>query len=306
LADSLEGWPQRADLVAVASAPARKRPRKAVRFAVCVAVGLLLAVPIYVGLAKAELIRSPFFPRVEGEIDLARSDRDGIRVLFVGNSFTYYNSMPALVRELAVGDPGGPAIFPVSYTAPNWNLEKAADDDGLADLLDSVRWDAVVLQEQSQMLSFPAEWRRRNVHPVVRELDRKIFVRGSQTILFMSWGYLRGDDRNSPSDTYAAMQERLARASLELGRLLDVDVAPVGLAWAEAIRRRPSVKLWADDGRHPSKLGSYLAACVFYAILSRRDPAASPFTAGLPEEEASFLRRVAGDVAIRSAAVWRG
>jgi hypothetical protein len=83
---------------------ARRRPRRA-RLADSVPTRAQ-SVPLYVGLAKSGLIRSPFFPRVDGDLALAKSDKPGLRVLFVGNSFTYYHSMPELVHELAEHDAG--------------------------------------------------------------------------------------------------------------------------------------------------------------------------------------------------------
>jgi hypothetical protein len=58
-------------------------------------------VPLYVGLAKSGIIRSPFFPRAEGDLALAKSDRAGLRVLFVGNSFTWREgrAVPAADRR---------------------------------------------------------------------------------------------------------------------------------------------------------------------------------------------------------------
>lgn len=262
------------------------------------AVGLVLAVPVYVGLAKAGLIRSPFFPRVGGDLALAQSDKPALRVLFVGNSFTYYNSMPALVHELAAADAGAAPIFAVEYTAPSWTLRKASEDDGLADLLGDVSWDFVVLQDNSQLLSFSAQWRRREVSPFARALEREIAVAGAQTVLFLTWGYKNGDLRNFPGDTFGAMQARLEQGYSQLGEELSAPVAPVGVAWAETLRRRPGLELWAGDGRHPSRLGSYLTACVFYALLSGRDPTASAFTADLEENEARLLQRVAADVVV--------
>jgi hypothetical protein len=73
-------------------------------------------------------------------------------------------------------------------------------------------------------------------------------------------------------------------------------VAPVGLAWAQALQREPGLELWAGDGKHPSKLGSYLTACVFYASLTGRDASASRFTAGLEPRLAQLAQAVADEV----------
>jgi hypothetical protein len=115
----------------------------------------------------------------------------------------------------------------------------------------------------------------------------------------MTWGYRSGDDANVPGDTYVAMQQRVAYNYRDLGEKLGARVAPVGIAWAVALERRPGTELWSRDGEHPSKRGSYLAACVFYAALSGRDPTGNRFTAGLEATEARFFQHVARDVVLR-------
>jgi hypothetical protein len=277
-----------------AGRPARSRARRLARLLACAIVGLLLTVPLYVGLAKSGLIRSPFFPRVEGDLALANSDRPGLRVLFVGNSFTYYNSMPSMVHRLAEADEGRGPIYAVEYTAPNWSLREAAGNHGLADLLDDTRWDVVVLQDVSYYLAASPEERRRETYPFARALQRQIAAAGAQTMLFLTWGY---KDGSFEGDSFAWMEARLEEGYSELGSELFAPVVPVGLAWSEALGRKPGIDLWSHDGRHPSRLGSYLAACVFYAVLSGRDPTKSTFTAGLDPAEARFLQDVASDVA---------
>lgn len=88
----------------------------------------------------------------------------------------------------------------------------------------------------------------------------------------MTWGYALGDRRTIPHDTYSEMQRRLAEGYSKLGAEVGARVAPAGLAWAEALRRKPALDLWAADGQHPGRNGSYLAACLFYAALTGRDP----------------------------------
>lgn len=274
--------------------------KRLTRLVACAAVGIVLGVSVYVGLVQSGLAPSPFDPLVRGDIALARSARPGVRVLFVGNSFTYRNGLAAMVHDLAVGDNGGPQLFAVEYAAPGWSLEAAAKDNGLTVLLRDVRWNVVVLQEQSQLLSFTREQWQRETYPFAKALQDKISTDGARTLLFMTWGYRLGDRHNWPGDTFVGMQARLAQGYSELAAELPASVAPAGLAWAEALRRRPGLDLWDSDGRHPDKEGSYLAACVFYADLTGRDPARSTFTGGLQPADARFLQRVAAGVVRRS------
>jgi hypothetical protein len=272
------------------------RAGRLARAGVRIGAALVLALSVYLGLIQLGLVRSPLAPSAGGDIALARSEQAGLRVLFVGNSFTSTNSMPALVGQLAARDNGGPGVFAVQYAAPGWSLESASRDDGLAALLDDVRWNVVVLQEQSQIPSFSAYERDREMFPFARELVSDIRASVARPMLFMTWGYEDGDQENVPGDTFKAMQARLAEGYSDLAADLSVPVAPVGLAWAEAVHRDPELELWDGDGKHPSRLGSYLTACVFYAILSGRDPTESGFTAGLDEADARLLQRVASAV----------
>jgi hypothetical protein len=271
--------------------------RRLIGLATCAIVGIAFGVSVYVALVGAGLARNPFDPVPHGDLALARSTRPGLRVLFVGNSFTFRNALAAMVHDLAVSDRGGPQLYAVEYAAPGWTLADAAASRGLRDLLRSAHWDVVVLQEQSQLLSFPrAEWQR-ETYPFARALKERIAGDGAHILLFMTWGYRLGDRHNYPDDSFLAMQERLTQGYAELGAELPASIAPVGLAWAEALRRRPELDLWDSDGRHPNVAGSYLAACVFYEILTGRDPSRSGFIADLEPGEAHFLQRIAIGIA---------
>jgi hypothetical protein len=268
------------------------KAHKRLRLLACVCAGLLLTVPLYVGLAKSGVIRSPFFPRADGDLTLAKSDLPGLRVLFVGNSFTYYNEMPAMVHDLAEGDPGARPIFSVEYTAPNWSLHEASDDGGLSDLITDVDWDVVVLQDASYYLADSESWWARETLPYASVLRREVASAGGETMFFMTWGYEHGA---YSEDSYDGMQARLADGYRTLAGILSAEIAPVGIAWGEALRDRADLELWKRDGHHPSRLGSYLAACVFYRELTGRDPMNSSYLGGLAEDDARFLQQIAGD-----------
>jgi hypothetical protein len=230
-----------------------------------------------------------------------RSAKKGLRVLFVGNSFTYVNNLPDQVRQLAEAAGEELPLLAVQEAPGGCTLRGHWENGKVLKLLEEIRWDYVVLQEQSQIGSFSREQRSQEMVPYARQLDAKIRSRGTRTVLFLTWGYKEGDRRNVPGDSYAAMQERLEQGYRELAGELAAQVAPVGLAWARARALKPELELWAGDGIHPSLPGTYLTACVFYAVLYGRDPRGIAFTAGLKASVAKFLQEVAGAVAARNA-----
>jgi hypothetical protein len=275
----------------------RPWPIRVLRLLAAAAIGLVLGVGLDVALARVGLFH--FGPSLSGDVALARSGRPGIRVLFVGNSFTFSNDMPELVHRLAAADPEAAPIYAVEYTAAGWRLKAAAYDRGLYRLLHEIHWDEVVLQEQSRIPSLEPVVRARETDPYARSLVADVRTAGAKPMFFMTWGYKHGDDVDLSGDTFGLMQGRLEYNYDQLGAELAVPVAPVGRAWALAHRLRPRLELWQGDGGHPSRTGSYLAACVFYAVLEHRDPTASRFRAGLPRDTVRFLARVAARVTHR-------
>jgi hypothetical protein len=254
---------------------------------------LVVFVVAYVALARAGVFHNFLFPTTDGDVAAAKSDQPGVRVLFIGNSFTFYNDMPHMLHELAAEDPGAPPVLSVARTRSSWTLEGATDDKGIDSLLHEIHWDAVVLQERSWMLSFPEDDWLESTYPYADELRRKIDAAGSRGIVFETWGYRHGFDRG---DTYAWMQGRLLEGTADLSERLGMDMAPVGNAWYAAYVQRPNLNLWDGDGRHPNRAGSYLAACVFYKELTGRDPSRSRFTADLDPVDAHYLQTLANSV----------
>jgi hypothetical protein len=71
-------------------------------------------------------------------------------------------------------------------------------------------------------------------------------------------------------------QALLADAYANVARELDAILAPVGLAWQRVQRLIPGLDLYHPDGRHANPIGSYLTACVFYAVVFNASPQGLP------------------------------
>lgn len=198
------------------------------------------------------------------------------RVLFIGNSYTYFNNLGDLLAGIAAADPGGPTIVPELVTRGGATLRWHLDHGPARDVLQSRRWDVVVLQEQSLLggtvvdgkvvLGAPAEF-----FAAVREWVRRIKAVGATPVLYMTWA--RREDQVADADQ---MQSQLAETYFGIGRDVQAKVAPVGLAWREARRRLRTLDLHIWDGSHPTAAGSYLAASVLYATLTDRSPVGAP------------------------------
>ncbi|MGL4279611.1 MAG: hypothetical protein ACRCS0_04525, partial [Albidovulum sp.] len=89
------------------------------------------------------------------------------------------------------------------------------------------------------------------------------------------------------------MAQELAAAYQIFANEHNVLVVPAGLAFARAIKERPSLNLYAPDKRHPSLAGTYLGAATVYAAVLGKSPVGLKYDAGLGEETAKFLQTVA-------------
>jgi hypothetical protein len=179
-----------------------------------------------------------------------------LNVLFIGNSFTARNDLPALIAQLAASrgkrlehhliSAGGASL------RAHWNAGRAeaAIRDG--------RYDYVVLQEQSTL---PIKNAKR-MHESVRLFDQAIKSAGARTALYLTWARLHAPE------SQALITNAYASSGQELAAL----VVPVGVAWQDVLSKQQHPVLHDRDQSHPSLAGSYLAACVFLAALFGEDP----------------------------------
>jgi hypothetical protein len=223
------------------------------------------------------------------------SPHDGdITALFIGNSFTYANGMPLMVTRLAKAA-GEPHRLWVSTEAQGgWLLAEHVSSGKAATELAKRHWDYVVLQEQSQVASIPS-WLPQMID-AGRTLDGMATAGGAKTLLYETWAYRNGD-AGVPGDSFAGMEARLEDGFGEVAAALG-PVTPVRAGKAFAlVAEGPALDLWAADGMHPSRAGSYLAACLFYDAIYGHPVTDDSYTAGLDGTTAHTLQLTADAVA---------
>ena len=207
-----------------------------------------------------------------------RVGRRTIKVMLVGNSFTYMNNLGAILGGIADGLTRGPAIEASMVVRGAARLAWHAKSPELQASLAGEVWDAVVLQEQSRLLPeidamTPEQLADatglgspEHFHAAVRVLAPRIRAADAQPILFQTWSR-----RDMPQ--HASI---LASAYNRIGEELGIVVSPVGDAWAAAGRAVPELNLYWFDRSHPGPAGSYLAGLVLYRSITGLDVAGAP------------------------------
>ena len=204
-----------------------------------------------------------------------QSARDTLDILFVGNSYTYVNNLPGMIEEISSAL-DGPVLHGSAHTHGGYTLRRHIEDGHVASLLSGVpatggSWDWVVLQEQSTLgTTYDPDSGKLGKADAFRaaaaELVAMVKAVGARPALYMTWA----------KEAFPSQAITLSETYRSAGAELGAEVLMVGDAWAAVRRVRPEFVLHLSDGSHPNAAGSYLAACVIYAMLTGRSPVGAP------------------------------
>lgn len=254
------------------------------------------------------------------------SDAADVKLLFVGNSYTFGNNLNEIVKQLMErGIPVYKDVYTQRYTPGGYRFEQhnkdASDPNSTSQLRQLLvtgqdplyQWDFVIFQEQSQIPGFPQSspyWQASlNGIKGLHQLAQK---KGAKSVLLMTWGRRKGDSQNTQMyPNYKTMQSRLRAGYKQYAAQAGtaqapVYIAPVGVAWERVYddiasqQKDPTVdgtrfsNMYTGDGSHPSGPGSFLAACVIYATLTGRDPSTIAWAPGnLATADRTYYQNVA-------------
>ena len=217
----------------------------------------------------------------------------GLDVLFVGNSYVYVNDLPGHVRELAATSGEPPAIDVSKVAVGAATFESHWTDTGAQPAIAEGGHTHVVLQGQSQE---PIFWPGSFQEYGKLLVDASVAA-GATPVLYETWARKAGDAfYNDPASGGSpdAMQDALSGGYEALAMETGATLAPVGEAWRRTWTDHPEIELYVEDGSHPSGAGTYLTACVFYAVLTGK---ALPEASAVPEDvaagDAQVLREMA-------------
>lgn len=230
-------------------------------------------------------------------------------VLFVGNSYTHYFEMPELLRGMA--ESSGCKLN-VEMVAPGGtNLDAHSRSGQTLSAIASADWDAVVLQNFSTLPSLPVPELREKTFPSVGALVSAIKQNNPSTSIYyyVTWGRRDGDrvrcQKNPMVCSFEGHTEALQRGYSLYQEEFGGALVNVGGAFLRAKHDKTSpVKhrdLYDRDGSHPSLMGSYLAASVFFATLYNSSPEGLSYPRGLSETTAKYLQSIAARTRISGA-----
>lgn len=218
------------------------------------------------------------------------------RVLMIGNSYTYFNSLWDILADAASNI--GYDFRVDQVTKGGYLLAQHADPKDVCGaqielLLSSNMYDFVFLQDNSLC---PVLDHERFVSGATKLNDR-IQVNGAKTVLYQTWARKPGSPTLVQHKlTVEGMNKALETAYTRLGKELNAAVSPVGSVFFRMATDHPEIELYDPDMTHPSLAGSYLAAICHLVTLTGVDPSKITFDAGLDPVTAKTIRQSVADV----------
>ncbi|MGB0862375.1 MAG: PKD domain-containing protein [Saprospiraceae bacterium] len=240
----------------------------------------------------------------------AFSQSDTLRALYLGNSYTYVNSLPQLTQSLATA--ANKTLIIDNNTPGGYTLEGHSTNSTSLNKIMQGNWDFVILQEQSQIPTIDYH-RYNSMYPAVEALNDTIkkYNPCAKVVMYMTWGRRFGGQQCdqggvncSPAFAdFSQMQDSLESAYTGIANSIRAYVAPVGIAWKNVIEDT-TIVLHSGDNSHPNYNGSYLAASVFHSILWNESPVGLSFAGSLSNPLAAYFQQVADSTVFHSYSDW--
>ena len=217
-----------------------------------------------------------------------------MQVLFIGNSFTYFNDMPftflSMIRTI------DPKARVDSLAYGGYTLSQYADEETevgkiAINKMVSYDWDYIVLQEQSLVPCLDPQGFAAAVKKLCTIVHR---MTSAKVILYQTWAYKNGSEKlASTGMSYEEMNTRLREAYRTVTQENQAILAPVGDLFAHIYASDHITHLInRNDNYHPSASGSYLAACVIFKTITGKTTIGLPCPASVSLYNLSVVQKV--------------
>lgn len=181
-------------------------------------------------------------------------ETDPVRVLFIGNSHTYKNNVPAIVSDLfkeqdwpAVCDSLAIESLGVGGKTLQWHYQQGRT----ALTILNGHYDYVVLQENASLFDDATFTQG---YALLRDVIRRA---GAQPLLYMIWS----------NESKPEFQKTITKTYVREAQKSGARLAAAGVAWDIIRHNHTDIQLYQGDGNHALPIGSYLAASsLYYAI----------------------------------------
>ena len=236
--------------------------------------------------------------------------QDTLRMLFLGNSYTYYHTYPAIFKEIAWRE-GHYADCNI-FISGGYTMKAHLANPHSMEQVDKGGYDYVMLQDQSILPTLNGTADDAGSAEQMTKMIKRVRKSSpdAKVSLEITWGRKFGNNNfgkyakyieKYPQfySSYDAMQQRLMDVMTAEAEQNNAMLTPVGYAWQIVMHEREDINLYHKDNHHQSYAGSYLAAAVAYLTVYKQPFGNNAANCKLSPEIAAYLRSVAERVVLK-------
>tara|TARA_Y100000748_G_scaffold191937_1_gene160735 strand:+ start:1155 stop:1937 length:783 start_codon:yes stop_codon:yes gene_type:complete len=179
------------------------------------------------------------------------------RILFIGNSFTFYWNLPSQVEKMSIER--GINWDITHFTVPSATLKTLWNNPDLKSILESETFDHVIIQEHSTNILTNANGNSEFYFGQITSL----IPDSTQIHFFSTWMYPSMEQFNTNNEEYP-----IEESIKQIIEGTTAKIIPVGRAFKLFQSKYPQFNLLMEDDKHPNPNGSYLASCIIFSHLS--------------------------------------
>ena len=178
-------------------------------------------------------------------------DPEAIQLLFIGNSLTYTNDLPQLVKDRA--EQVGVSVEVTAEANPGWALEDHWNAGIIQGLINSGVYDYVIIQQGPSSQPY-GRATLIGYGELIKELCDGV---DAELAYFMVW----------PSLQYYYTFPGVILNYSDAAEMNNAILCPVGSHWKAYIENTEDYSYYGPDGFHPSLLGSQVSAQIIVTSL---------------------------------------
>ena len=179
------------------------------------------------------------------------------KILFIGNSFTFYWNLPSQVEKMSIER--GLNWDIKHFTVPSATLKIHWNNPDLKSILESETFDHVIIQEHSTNILTGEQGNPKFYFDQIASL----IPDSTQIHFFSTWMYPSMEQLNTNNEEYP-----IEESIKQIIEGTTTKIIPVGRAYKLFNDKHPQFNLLMEDEKHPNPNGSYLASCIIFSHLS--------------------------------------
>ncbi len=231
-----------------------------------------------------------------------------VDVLFIGNSYTIYNDMPLMFEMFC--RKAGDDVYIDNCSVLGASLDYLSRIQIVEDMIKSKNWDYIVLQSSPVNMADSSMFSQEFI--TLQRLKEIIISNNSNTKIIypMLWspryGATISGELLRETYSYNEFQEMIYNGNLFITDSMDILSAPIGWVWYYIVNNVSDIELYDDDGYHPSALGSYLCASVYYSLIFKKSSESINYYSNISTAKAKLIQRASSDIVLNDYSIWIG